>query len=218
MEIQRIDGYADRRFSKTVLCQHGAYLIGGEPYEVEITGAETATVRGRDRAAYEELIVTFRFHAPHVVRFFDADGALLKELPAPEIVTVPLDRIRPSQFYIDEEKLAAVGTFIRSAEDIVIQVIPWEDRFVSLDGHTRLYLAAQRGYPSVNAVVSETDDWIRTFVREAERRGIRQPKDLILLDHARYEVLWNQYCDAVFAGQREEKLERKREDRYETGF
>jgi hypothetical protein len=129
----------------------------------------------------------------------DADGARLKEYPAPEIIAVPLDRIQPSQFYADEDKLAAVGTFVRSAEDIVIQVVPWEDRFISLDGHTRLYLAVQRGYPSVKAVLSETDDWIWTFVREAERRGIQQPKDLIPLPHERYEVLWNRYCDEVFA-------------------
>ena len=204
MDIKRIDSYRDERFSKTVLNQHGAYLIEDDPYEVEITGFDTAVVRGQNPAVFSELIEYFRFHAPHIVSFFDADGARLKEYPAPEIITVPLDRIQPSQFYADEDKLAAVGTFVRSAEDIVIQVVPWEDRFISLDGHTRLYLAVQRGYPSVKAVLSETDDWIWTFVREAERRGIQQPKDLIPLPHERYEVLWNRYCDEVFAGKQGE--------------
>ena len=83
---------------------------------------------------------------------------------------------------------------------MVIQAIPWNGGYISLDGHTRLYLAVQNGFRSVGAVLSETDDWIWSFVREAQRRNIRQPKDMILLPHAQYEVEWNQYCDAVFAG------------------
>ena len=51
MDIQRIDNYTDTRFSKTVLEQHGAYLIDGDPYEIEITGSSEATVRGKDPAA-----------------------------------------------------------------------------------------------------------------------------------------------------------------------
>lgn len=201
MDIKRIDSYTDKRFSKTVRNQHGAYLIEDDPYEVEITGADSAVVRGQNPAVFGELIEYFRFHAPHIVRFFDEAGSLIASFPAPEIITVPLDRIQPSQFYIDKEKLRAVETFIKRAEDVVIQVVPREDRFISLDGHTRLYLAAQRGYPSVKAVCSETDDWIWIFVREAERRGIQQPKDLILLEHVQYEILWNRYCDEVFASE-----------------
>ena len=51
----------------------------------------------------------------------------------------------------------------------------------------------------VKAVISETDDWVWTFVHEAENRGIISPKDMILLPHDRYEIEWNQYCDKVFA-------------------
>ena len=201
MEIQRINNYTDNRFSKAVLAQHGAYLIDGDPYEIEITGPSSATVRGKDPAAYAELIEEFRFHAPHIVRFADKAGSLLAEYPAPEIIDVDLDRIQPSQFFVDEEKLAAIRTFIHQPEDVVIQVLPWNGRYISLDGHTRLYAAVQDGFPSVKAVVSETDDWVWPFVREAEKRKILSPRDLILLSHDEYEVQWNQYCDSVFAQQ-----------------
>ena len=201
MEIQRIDTYTDDRFSKTVLEQHGAYLIDGEPYEIEITGPADAVVRGTNPALYAGLIEEFRFHAPHVIRFADESGAPLAEFPVPEIVEVEPDQIQPSQFFVDEEKLAAIRTFIRRPEDVVIQVIPWNGRFISLDGHTRLYAAVQDGFPFVRAVISETDDWVWPFVREAEKRKILRPRDLILLPHEEYEIQWNQYCDSVFAQQ-----------------
>ena len=45
MEITRVDSYDDKRFSQVVLNQHGAYIIGNEPYEIEIVTAG-APVRG----------------------------------------------------------------------------------------------------------------------------------------------------------------------------
>ena len=201
MEIKRIDNYTDGRFPKTVLDQHGAYLVDGEPYHIEITEKTRAVVRGRDPAVYKALIEEFRFHAPHISEFLDDSMRPVARYPLPELLDIPIDRIQPSQFFVDEEKLAAVATFIRGPEDIVVQVIPYGDRFISLDGHTRLYLAAGRGFGSVKAVESETDDWVWPFVREAERRKILRPGDMIPLPHEQYEILWNRYCDSVFQGQ-----------------
>ena len=203
MDIKRIDGYSDERFSKTVLDQHGAYLIEDEPYEIEIIGENAALVRGKDPSAYEELIEYFRFHAPHISRFFDECGAMIAEFPAPELVRVKLENIQPSQFFIDETKLAAIKSFIRVEDDIIIQVKPYGERFISLDGHTRLYHAVQSGFSSVRAVVSDTDEWVFQFVREAERRGVLEPKDMVLLPQEKYVVEWDEYCDSVFAQQSE---------------
>lgn len=200
MDIQRINHYEDSRFSRTVLNQHGAYLVDQEPYEIEITDPGRAVVRGKDRAAYQALIEEFRFHAPHISRYDDAGGNPVAEYPAPDLLELSPDQIQPSQFYIDEEKLKAVSTFVRKAEDIVIQVFPYGNRFISLDGHTRLFLAVQNAFRTVRAVVSETDESIWTFVHEAERRNILRPADMILLPHDRYTILWDQYCDSVFAG------------------
>ena len=198
MDIQRIDNYTDTRFSNTVLEQHGAYLIDGDPYEIEITGPSEATVRGKNPAAYAELIEEFRFHTPHIVRFFDDTGSPLAEYPVPEIIEVKPDQIQPSQFFVDEEKLAAIRTFIHRPEDVVIQVLPWNGRFISLDGHTRLYAAVQDGFPFVKAVISETDDWVWTFVNEARARLIFKPGDMELLEHEEYMLRWDRYCDEIF--------------------
>ena len=201
MNIVRIDSYEDSRFSRTVLSQHGAYLIDDSPYEVEIKDPATAIVRGKDPAAFTELIENFRFHAPQIIRFFDPEGKEIADYPAPEILNIRLDDIQPSQFYIDRDKLDAIGSFVHTEEDIIIQVISWGDRYISLDGHTRLYLAVQKGFQSVRAVMSETDDWVWKFVNEAQRRKIYSPGDMILLPHEEYDKKWNKYCDSVFEEQ-----------------
>ena len=156
-------------------------------------------VCGKDSDVFKPLIEEFRFHAPHIFKFYDSHARLIAEYPAFSLFDVPLESIQPSQFYVSEEKLKAVQTFISKPDDIVVQVIPYGDRFVSLDGHTRLYLAAQNGFATVKAVKSETDDYIWTFVHEAERRNIMTPKDMTLLPHEKYKILWWQYCDDVFA-------------------
>ncbi len=200
MNIQRIDSYLDSRFPQAVLNQHGAYLVDSDAYWIEITGPQSAVVHGVSPAVYPSLIDEFRFHAPHIVRFYDESSRKIAEYPPPDLLEIPLESIQPSQFFVDEDKLSAARTFIHSAADIIVQVIPYGNRFISLDGHTRLFLAVQNGFCKVKALVSETDDWIWTFVHEAEQRNIFQPGDMILLPHEQYEISWNQYCDSVFAG------------------
>lgn len=69
-EIQRINTYCDARFSQTVLYQHGAFLVDGEPYEVEITGKDCAQVREARRELYAPLIEEFHFFTGHICRFY----------------------------------------------------------------------------------------------------------------------------------------------------
>ncbi len=198
MQINRIDNYTDKRFTKKVLYRHGAYLVDDEPYEVEIIDSFRAVVRGKDTDVFPALIEEFRFHAPHIRMFFDTDHHIIKEYPAEEILDIELHRIQPSQFFIDADKLKAVETFIQKEEDIIIQVMPYKERYICLDGHTRLYLAVQKGFDHVKAVVSDTDDLVYHFVTEANRRNIYVPEDMILLSHDEYVVQWDKYCDMVF--------------------
>lgn len=199
MEITRINSYDDKRFSQIVLNQHGAYLVDDEPYEIEIVSKDTANVRGNNPSAYEELIEEFRYHAPQICKFLDDAGAVIKDYPVAAETWIELSNIQPSQFYVDEDKLEAIKSFINAEEDIVVQVIPWDDRFISLDGHTRLFLAHMLGFKQVKAVVVEQEEWVWQFVIEAQKRGIITPKGMALLSHEDYEVKWNQFCDALFA-------------------
>ena len=204
MDIKRIDVYDDVRFSRTALLEHGAYLVDGEPYEFEIVARDAAVVRGPDKAKYCELIEEFRFHAPQITVFTDGSGAPVANYPPCERFMVELSSIQPSQFLVDETKLSAVGSFIRSPEDVVVQVLKWGDRWVALDGHTRLCFAARLGFRSVYAVISEGFDPLWVFVVEAQRRGVRSPSDLPVVSHAEYLRVWDGYCDSVFCAQAEQ--------------
>ena len=198
MEIERIDSYVDDRFSKTALLQHGAYLIDDEPYEIVIVSDNKAIVYGNNPEKYEALIEQFRYHAPHITNFVDEKGETITNITEVEVVDIALDLIQPSQFFVDEQKLEAVGSFINKPEDIIVQVVPWEDRYISMDGHTRLYYACKNELKSVKAVVVEMEDWVWTFVEGARNRKIYTPYDLQLLSNEEYEVQWNQYCDSIF--------------------
>ena len=203
MEIQRINTYDDKRFSQTVLHQHGCFLLDEKPYEVEIISDYEAIISGVDQAMYAEIIEEFRFYTPHITRFYDRGGQTVKEYPPAQLLTLRLDQIQPSQFFVDEDKIAAISSFIHKPQDIIIQVLPNEDRFISLDGHTRLYYAVMQGWECVRAVVESSDDWVYQFVTEAQKRGIYTPKDMTLVSHIEYEEKWNHFCDKFFTEESE---------------
>lgn len=200
MEIERINTYNDKRFSKRVLLQHGCFLVNGtDPYEVEILSEYEAAVRGKDESVYPAVIAEFRFYTPHITTFRDASGHTVLEYPRVPLLTLSLDQIQPSQFYVDLDKVAAIRTFIHKPEEIIIQVLPHEGRYIALDGHTRLYYAVQQGWTHVRAVAETSDAWVHKFVAEAQRRGIRTPGELQPVCHSEYEEKWNRFCDAFFA-------------------
>ena len=201
MDITRINTYDDPRCSTVALRQHGCYLVDGKPCEVLITAEDSARITCSDKTVLPALIEEFRFHAPHITRFVDEQGALVQAFPPRELLTIPLTDIQPSQFYVDVEKLAAVRSFIRQPEDIIIQVLPHAGRYIALDGHTRLCLAAMEGWSHVRAVAEETDAYIFDFVTEAQKRGIDTPADMALVPHAEYEIKWNRFCDDYFSQQ-----------------
>ena len=199
MEIKRIDTYDDARFSKSVLLQHGCFLVDEVPYEVEIISENEAVIRGADQTLFPMVIDEFRFYTPHIVRFYDNDRNVIKVFPNIELLKISLDQIQPSQFYVDRDKIAAISNYIHEADDIVIQVMSHQNGFISLDGHTRLYYAAMKGWRYVRAVEETSDDWVYRFVAEAQKRNIYTPKDMMLVSHEEYEEKWNRFCDEIFA-------------------
>mgnify|MGYP003472302551 FL=1 len=204
MEIKRINSYDDNRFSQTVLHQHGCFLADGKSYEVEIISDYEAVISGENQTGYSEIIEEFRFYTPHITRFYNREGQIVKEYPRAPLLTLCLDQIQPSQFFVDEDKIAAVSSFIHKPQDIIIQVLPNEDRFISLDGHTRLYYAVMKGWECVRAVVESSDGWVYKFVTEAQKRGIYTPKGMALVSHDEYEEKWNRFCDDFFMEAAEE--------------
>ncbi len=202
MEIERINTYHDPRFREKVLRQHGCFLADGFPCEVEITGEETAVIRlgelPESGEAYQELIEAFRFYAEHITRFLNERGELIAEFLPLELFPVKLTDIQPSQFFVDEEKLRAVETFLSAGEEIKIPLVRYGERYLSCDGHTRLYLAAQKGFPAVRGFLTEENEVLLEFAEEAKKRGVFTPMELQLLSHEEYEQKWNRFCEDFF--------------------
>ena len=200
MDIRRIDGYDDSRFSPEVLRQHGAFVTeDGTPCSVRVTGLRTAVVSAPEEAL-DALIAEFRFFAEHITIFYDAQGRMLRAFPEVPLFRVKLDDLQPSQFFVDEEKLAAVSTFVHEPEDVVVPVIADGDRYIACDGHTRLYAAHLLGLAEVLAFPCEVPfDEIHDFARMAREHGVHSPADLKRLSHGDYEIQWNSFCDNYFA-------------------
>ena len=142
--VNRVNTYLDDRFLKKVLNQHGAFLVGDDPYEVEIVSKTDAIIRGKNSNFYEAVIDEFRFYAEHITNFWDETNNLVKTYPAVELVKIPMAEIQPSQFYVDEIKKQAVSDFVHTEEDLIIPLVNWEGHNVSVDGHTRLFVAAEK--------------------------------------------------------------------------
>ena len=202
-DISRVNGYDDDRFSGRVLKQHGAFLVDGEPYEVEIISPTEAVVRGADRANFPALIDDFRFFAEHITLFRDSSGAVVGKFEPVATFELSLDLIQPSQFYVDSDKKRAVASFINSGDEVIVPVKRAGERFISLDGHTRMSVAVDRGFDHVRAFLAKSDEYINDFAAEAFRRGITSPYGLIELPHDEYVEKWYGYCDAYFAQIRE---------------
>lgn len=169
---------------------------------MEVISDHEATIRGENQTVYTAVAEEFRFYTPHITRFYDRDGKIVKEYPPVQVLTLRLEQIQPSQFFVDADKIEAVRSFIHTPQDIIIQVLPNKDRFISLDGHTRLYYAVMKGWKYVRAVAVPSDDWTYKFVSEAQKRGIYVPNDMTLVSHAEYEEKWDRFCNDLFADDR----------------
>lgn len=204
VKIQRINAYDDTRFSEKILKQHGAFVINDTILcEVEIVGTLEAVIHGEIEEFYDTLIDEFRFYTEHICRFYNEKKELIKEFEPKKLFFVALKDIQPSQFYVDEEKIEAVKSFIREPKDIIIPLIKDNGQYISLDGHTRLATAVELGFGEVLGFCTEINEYIYAFANEAKKRGIHTPYDLKKVSHAEYDVLWNQFCDAFFEAEDE---------------
>lgn len=204
MNIERINDLRDERFSKTALLQHGAFLADGQPCEVLITGLREAVIHCGAETDVDALIDEFRFFAEHITVFYDSHGQLLRKYADVELFEVETDRIQPSQFYVSREKLDSVASFVRTGRDVVVPLIPCGDRYISMDGHTRLHLAARMGIGRVLGFIARDNDDIFWFAEAAERRGVFTPAQLTELSAVEYAEKWNRFCDDYFASKRKD--------------
>lgn len=198
VDIKRIDSYKDSRFDQEALDQHGCFIVNGKyPYQVKIISKDSALIEG-ERKYIKEVIDEFRFFSEHISKFYARDGRLIESFEPVSIFELAIDQIQPSQFYVDEEKLNAIKSFVKSPTDIIIPIAKQNDLIISLDGHTRLKLATKLGFEFVYAYISEDFDGTDYFVKESQKRGIKAVNDMILLSHEDYIEKWDKFCDEYF--------------------
>lgn len=198
MEIKRVTEYNNPLFSQIVLKQRGAFLIDEEPYEIEIISSDSAFVRGKNRENYKKLIESFRYYSPHILNFFDENDKKIISFEKKPVLTLEVDKIQPSQFYIDEDKVNALKGFIKNSKDIVIQVVKSDEGYICVDGHTRLFIAFLKNFKNVLAIETEFEDDTNYFVSQAKKRNIFTITDLELVSHSDYKKLWLNFCDSYF--------------------
>ncbi len=198
-KIERINTYNDKRFDPEILKQHGAFLVNEKfVCQFQIFQRTCAVVTWEGNIDLEALIKEFRFYAEHVTKFYDRNYHLLREYPAISLFRIPLWKIQPSQFYVDMDKTKALKPMIRKPEDIIIPINSFGTRYISLDGHTRLYLVVQKGFEYVSCFFTEDNEICLKFAKEAQRRRVFAPTDLILLPHEEYLIRWVGFCDQFF--------------------
>ena len=198
MEIKRVTDYNNPIFSQIVLNQRGAFLIDEEPYEIEIISSDSALVRGKNRENFKKLIEYFRYYSPHILNYFDENDKKIISFEKKPVLTLEVDKIQPSQFYIDEDKVNALKDFIKNSKDIVIQVVKSNDGYICVDGHTRLFIAFLKNFKTVLAIETEFEDDTNYFVSQAKKRNIFTIKDLKLVSHSDYKKLWIDFCNSYF--------------------
>ena len=117
-----------------------------------------------------------------------------------DIFYIDIKDIQPSQFYVDEEKVKAIESFIKSEEDIIIPLTKIGDTYISEDGHTRLYYAVSKGFTKVRGFITSPGDYTGEFAEEARKRKVFSPYDLKLISHEEYKIKWHKFCDDFFEG------------------
>ncbi|MBR3841154.1 MAG: hypothetical protein IKM20_08470 [Erysipelotrichales bacterium] len=198
-KIERINTYDDERFDSNVLKEHGAFIVDDILCcSFRIKDNHSAIVAYDEGINVEEVIEEYRFYTEHITDFYDTAGKLLKQYETVETFDVALKDIQPSQFLVDADKVDAVMSFVNSGEDIIIPLIKSEDTLISADGHTRLFVANQKGITIVKGFYTEDNEYIHGFVKEARKRNVYSPLDLKWVPHDIYEIEWNTFCDNYF--------------------
>lgn len=196
---KRIDDYKNLDINQNICNQHGVFRMNDNTLAtVEIISQDSAVVQLENNECLNELIEEFRFYAEHITHFYNKKLELLKEFPHKNLIEIDIFELQPSQFFVNEDKVNAVSSFVNSSKDVVIPIIKKDEMIIVLDGHTRLYAASMKGIKTVFVFDTETDQYIYDFVQEAQRRNIKNVSDLKRLSHEDYEKEWYSYCDNYF--------------------
>ena len=114
-----------------------------------------------------------------------------------------IDEIVPQQHYLSEAKLEKVKFDFEKYEDIgKIYVINYNNKFYSIDGHHRLFIAKQRGVKYVKVTMDFADnnhDLYLQLAEEADQLKLKTINDLgnRVLKHEDFIKNWIDKCQKI---------------------
>jgi hypothetical protein len=125
-----------------------------------------------------------------------------------EVFKIDIKEITPEQLSVDMVKLHRVNSWIEKPEDIIISCIKIDDKIVSIDGHSRLVAAHNKGFSDVYAYLeldSDNIQFYKTCMKWCEEQGVLTIEDLSsrVVSPEEHERIWINRCQAYLKQQRE---------------
>lgn len=202
MKIRRAQAHESKHFSREAFQKKLAYVVEENPIryiEFEIFDIYKARITPFDEKWGTSLIDVFRFHNGFVTLFYDCFGNLIKTFPNVELFQINPQELGVTQWLVSEKKLADLNQWLATPEDVIVPVFPYKNRWIALDGHTRLKAAIHWEMPYVYAYKEAGDGLSKAFYNSAMRRDIVTVEDLEVVDAKRYQRDWEEMCDQFIA-------------------
>lgn len=118
-----------------------------------------------------------------------------------EAFKINLNEIIPEQLTIDKVKLDRVSSWIDKPEDVVASCVKIGEKIVSIDGHSRLVSAFNKGFEYVYAYFEPDNgniEFYKTCLQWCQEENIFTIKDLAgrVVTPEEHERLWGNKCQA----------------------
>lgn len=121
---KRIDDYKNLGIDQAICDQHGVFMMNDMTIsKVEIISQDSAIVHVENIDNLNELLDEFRFYAEHITNFYNDKHELLKKYPHKNLMEVDILTLQPSQFFVSEEKVNTVSSFVNTSKDVVVPII-----------------------------------------------------------------------------------------------
>jgi hypothetical protein len=126
-----------------------------------------------------------------------------------EAFRINIDDITPEQLTVDKVKLERVSSWIESPEDIVVCCARIGDRIVSIDGHSRLVAAYNKGFKYVYAYIEPDNssmEFFKACLGWCEEQNIFGVKDLSnrVVTPEEHEKIWISRCQEYLKNKQKE--------------
>lgn len=123
-----------------------------------------------------------------------------------EVFKVDIKDITPEQLTVDSVKFDRVNSWIEKPEDIIICCVKIGNKIVSIDGHSRLVAAYNKGFRYVYAYLepdSSSIEFFKTCMKWCEDAGVFTIEDLSkrVVTPEEHEKIWVSKCQTYLKQQ-----------------